>query len=31
MKDKIFYPKTTQKYKEFIKNNYKDYLIDKDM
>lgn len=31
MKDKIFYPKTTKKYKEFIKNNYKDYLIDKDM
>ena len=29
MKDKIFYPKTTKKYKEFIENNYKDYLKNK--
>lgn len=29
MKDKIFYPKTTKKYKEFIENKYKDYLKNK--
>ena len=29
MKEKIFYPKTTKKYKEFIENNYKDYLKNK--
>lgn len=29
MRDKIFYPKITKKYKEFVKNNYKDYLKNK--
>lgn len=29
MKDKIFYPKTTKKYKDFIENSYKGYLNNK--
>ncbi len=29
MKDKIFYPKTTKKYKEFVKQNYEFYIENK--